>query len=373
MAGTPRYTIRPVSPEDLPQINALLDRVWFPRRSADGFDWLISRNPGQSGLPAGWVTEDQSGVQAFLGNFVQKAWRQGAPHLIASGHSFVAAPGRGGLAFGLIRRFLRQTEPVILSGMNSNPVSAELYGAMRLSTYPQTPALRLSWITNPAAAAAGALSWRFHGLTGERYARRFGDIARPSPPIRRLLEAQGGNFRWVETPQEDDALETFDRALRAGDRLFTERSSEALAWRLSDPDAAVPPVLLATPAEGQVRGLALFQFNKPSEAEPPYLDVMDLVTLDPEDTAAVEVLMRAGLALAKGGGAARLRLQLVTPATLRLLGRLAKTAVRSIGTAPHAFFKANAGAPFPIDSAWQPLPYDGDNGPSLRSMPIHRT
>jgi|JI10StandDraft_1071094.scaffolds.fasta_scaffold187865_3 hypothetical protein len=373
MTGGGRYTIRPVAPEDLTHINALLSQVWFPRRSADGFDWLMARNPGQSGLPPGWVASDETGVQAFLGNFVQRAWRLGEAHLIAAGHSFVARPGRGGLAFGLIRRFLRQPEPLILSGLNSNPVSAELYQAMRLATYADTGSLRLSWVTNAGAVLAGAASWRLHAVTGHRHARRLADIRRPAPGVERILKAHGGDVRRIIDPNGDTRLAAFDLSLRRGARLFTERSPEALAWRLADPESDTPPVLVAYPAEGAIRGLALLQFNKPSEAEPPYLDVTDLVTLDPQDSEAAQALLRAGLALAKRGGAARLRLQMVSRDTLRLIGPLAAAARRSVSAAPHAFYKANPGAPLPVEAYWQPLPYDSDNGPSLRAMPIRRT
>ncbi len=363
--------IRPVEPRDLAQINTLLDRVWFPRKSAAGFDWLIRQNPGQSGLPAGWVVQDRSGhVSAFLGNFVQKAWRAGHPHLIASGHSFVAAPDQGGRALSLLRTFLRQDAPVLLSGMNANPVSARIYTAMKLAVYPESGSLKLSWITNPALVALGALSWRAHELAGGQHMRRIPDIARPAPDIDAILLRHTEDVQRITSPATHTGLAVFDAQLRAGPRLFAERSPEALAWRLADPDQAVPPILLAYPQSGPIRGLALFQFNKPSEAEPPYLDIIDLVTLDPDDGVAVQVLLHAGLALARHGRAARLRLAMVTPTLLCQLGPLAQSARQSTSETPHAFYKANPNMPAPVSDTWQPLPYDGDNGPSLRPLPI---
>ncbi len=366
-------TIRPVEPRDLAQINALLERVWFAQKTAAGFDWLIRQNPGQSGLPAGWVVEDRSGnVSAFLGNLVQKAWRAGTPHLIASGHSFIAAADQGGRALSLLRTFLRQDTPVLLSGMNANPVSARIYMAMKLAVYPETGSLKLSWIANPALVAFGALSWRAHELVGGQHMRLIPDIPRPAPDADAILARHAGDVERIAAPISHARLAAFDAHLRAGPRLFTERSPEALAWRLADPEQAVAPVLLAYPQSGAIRGLALFQFNKPSEAEPPYLDVIDLVTLDPEDGTALQALVRAGLALARHGGAARLRLTMVTPHLLRQLGPLAQSARQSSSDAPHAFYKATTDMPAPVSDVWQPLPYDGDNGPSLRPLPIRQ-
>jgi hypothetical protein len=366
-----RFSLRPASLKDLPQINRLLQLVWFAPRSAEGFDWLCRRNPGQSGLPAGWVLEKADGhVGAFLGNFVQHAWHRGEAHLIASGHSFVAAPGQGGRALGLLRTFMRQPEPAILTGLNANAVSGRLYQAMRLSSYPDTGALKLSWVTNPLVAAFGALSWRAHGLAGQRFIRRVPDQPRPQPQVDSILENLNGNIRRIAAPMRDPHLSDFDAALRNGSRLFTERSPVALHWRLSDPDATVPPVLLAYPSTGAIRGLGLFQFNEPSEAEPPYLDVIDLVTPDAEDSEAAQGLVQAGLELAKRTGMARLRLSMVTPALIRLLGPFGERARKTSGETPHAFYKAKAGLPGPIDTLWQPVPYDGDKGPSLRAMPV---
>lgn len=363
--------IRPVEPRDLAQINTLLDRVWFPRKSAAGFDWLLRQNPGQSGLPAGWVVQNGFGhVSAFLGNFVQKAWRAGNLDLIASGHSFVAAPDQGGRALSLLRTFLRQDAPILLSGMNANPISARIYTTMKLAVYPETGSLKLSWITNPALVALGALSWRAHELAGGQQMRRIPDIPRPAPDIDAILSRHAAAVQRITSPATHTGLAAFDAQLRAGPRLFTERSPEALAWRLADPDQVVPPIILAFPQSGPIRGLALFQYNKPSEAEPPYLDIIDLVTLNPEDGAAAQALVRAGLALARHGGAARLRLAMVTQPLLKQLGPLADSARQSKSEAPHAFYKANPNMPAPVSETWQPLPYDGDNGPSLRPLPI---
>jgi hypothetical protein len=362
-----RDLVRPVAPADLPEINRLLDRVWFARRTEAGFDWLCNRNPGQSGQPAGWVAEDSAGkVRAFVGNFVQRGWLRGDAHLIASGYNFVSDHEHGGRALGLLRTCIKQDAAALVHTLTANPLSSRLYSAIRLTPYPETGTLKLDWMTQPVVAAIGALSWRAHGLAGQKLIRRLPDIARPAPDVDAILTAHGGEVVRIIRPETDARLATFDQALRQGPRLYAERSPEALHWRLSDPDDPVPPVLIAYPATGAIRGTALFQFNKPSEAEPPYLDAVDLVTLDPGDAGAVQALMQAGLALARGAGAARLRLSMVTPVLLGLLGPLADRARKTVSHKPHAFFKPSAALADLNALSWQPLPYDGESGPSLR-------
>lgn len=366
-----RHTQRPATLDDLPQINRLLDRVWFSPRSPAGFKWLFADNPGQSGLPGGWVVENPDGqICAYLGNFVQRAWQNGTLRLIASGHTFVAAPGQGGRAMRLLRLFLRQPEPAILAGLNANPISARIYAAMKLDAYPETGAMMLSWMANPVIATRGAISWRAHALTGYYFARRVPGIPQRKPDVDALLARGGEDITRIVAPLEDTRLAAFDTALRNGPRLFTERSPAALAWRLSDPDAELGPVLLAYPSTGPIRGLALFRFNKPSEAGPPFLDVIDLVTLDEQDHDAAQRLLKAGLGLARRAKMARLRLLMITPPLLRLLGPLVDKARKTTGAMPFAYYKAQMELPDPVYLSWQPLPYDGDHGPSLRPLPV---
>ncbi|MFN3911215.1 hypothetical protein [Hyphomonas sp.] len=371
MSAANRIDVRPIVPGDFAAIDRLMERVWFARRSAAGFDWLCHRNPGQSGLPAGWVAEDRDGiVRAFLGNFVQRGWYQGEANLIASGYNFVSDADQGGRAVNVLRACLKQDSIALVHTLTANPFSGRLHTAMRLTPYPETGTLKLDWMTQPVVAAIGAISWRAHGLAGEKFIRRIPDLPRRVPDVNAWLAEAGGDVLRIAHPETDARLASFDLELRAGARLFAERSPAALQWRLSDPDDPVPPVLVAYPATGAIRGLALFQFNKPSEAEPPYLDVMDLVSLDPEDSTAVQALIKAGLMLARRSGAARLRLSMVSPGLLRLLGPYADQARKTVSTFSHAFYKPKATTFTCTGETWQPLPYDGDNGPCLRAWRV---
>jgi hypothetical protein len=373
MTSPNRIDVRPMVPEDFPAIDRLMERVWFARRSAEGFDWLCHRNPGQAGCVTGWVAEDRDGfVRAFLGNFVQRGWQRGQENLIASGYNFVSDADQGGRAVNVLRACLKQESIALVHTLTANPFSGRLHTAMRLTPYPETGTLKLDWMTRPLVAVAGALSWRAHGLLKQKYIRRFPDIPRRAPDVNAWLAEAGGDVVRIEHPERDVRLAAFDAELRKGERLFAERSPAALQWRLNDPDDPVPPVLAAYPSTGAIRGLAMFQFNKPSEGEPPYLDVIDLVSLDPEDSTAIQALIKTGMMLAARSGAARLRLAMVPPGLLKLLGPFADRGRKTVSQYSHAFYKPKATTFDCTLETWQPLPFDGDNGPCLRAWRVRQ-
>lgn len=363
--------VRPAEAGDRDAINSLLQAAGFPKRSRRGFDWLLRDNPGQGEVPGGWVAEDNNDtVCAFLGNFVQRAWLNGRPCLTSSAHSFVTARGQPSRALRLLRHFVNQDGAVLLNGLNASPDSAWIYEVLGYPSYPDTGNLRLSWVTDAAAVTRLAHRLRSRLPVLDALAPYIPEPRRRWPAVGDAIAASGEDTGQIVVPIGNARLAAFDAELRSGPRLFTERSPEALHWRVSDPDARVPPVLVAHPAEGPIRGLALFQFNKPSRIEPPCLDVIDLVTLDPKDRAAVQALLQTGLHLAKEGGAARLRLNLVTPALLALIGPLNDSAEKEVGETPHAFYRFNVDMPEPLTRYWQPLPYDADHGLVLRPMPV---
>lgn len=364
MAAFGLRPVRSVAPRDREGINALLRGAGLTERSRRGFNWLVRDNPGQGDIPAGWIAETRDGeICAFIGNFVQRAWLNGGSCLVASGHSFVAAKGQPSRALRLLRHFVNQDGAALLNGLNADPASARIYEVLGYPAYPETGNLKLSWPVAGDGAAAGRVPAFLSRLLPER--------SRPWPAVGDAIAVSGQDTGQIVVPRGNERLAAFDAALRQEPRLFAERSPEALSWRLSDPDASVPPVLIAFPSSGAIRGLALFQFTKPLRAEAARLDIIDLVTLDPKDRAAAQALLQTGLALAREGGAARMQLGLVTPPLLALIGPMIDLAEKQVSETPHAFYRFNVDMPEPLSRYWQPLPYDADHGLGLRAMPVH--
>lgn len=355
-------TLRPAGTGDHRGISALLKSAGLPLRSQRGIGWLFRDNPGQSDVPPGWVVEDRDGeITAFVGNFVQRAWLNGRACLTASAHSFASAEGEPDQTLRLLREFVNQEGAALLNGLNTPAESAWIYDVLGYPSYPDTGNLKLSW---PVSGASAPAAWL------KRLAPFLPERAMRLPAVGDAIAASGQDVSQIVVPLGNARLAAFDEALRGGARLFAERSPEVLHWRVTDPDAGVPPVLMAYPANGAIRGLALFQFNKPSRAGGPQLDIIDLVTLDPKDREAVQALLQTGLHLAREGGAARMRLGLVTPPLMGLIGPMLDSAQKDVGAAAHAYYRFNVDMPEPLARYWQPLPFDADHGVTLRAMPV---
>lgn len=355
-------TLRPAGTRDYRGISALLKSAGLPLRSQRGIGWLFRDNPGQSDVPPGWVVEDKDGeITAFVGNFVQQAWLNGRACLTASAHSFASAEGERDRTLRLLREFVNQEGAALLNGLNTPPESAWIYDVLGYPSYPDTGNLKLSWTVEGSARPAEWL---------QKLAPFLPEPTRRWPAVGDAIAASGQDTSQIVVPLGNARLAAFDAALRSGARLFAERSPEVLHWRVTDPDAGVPPVLMAFPADGAIRGLALLQFNKPSRTSAAQLDIIDLVTLDPKDREAVQALLQTGLHLAREGGAARMRLGLVTPPLMGLIGPMLDSAQKDLGAAAHAYYRFNVDMPEPLARYWQPLPFDADHGVTLRAMPL---
>lgn len=355
-------TLRPAETRDHRGISALLKSAGLPVRSQRGLGWLFRDNPGQTGAPPGWVVEDKQGeLSAFVGNFVQRAWLNGRSCLTASAHSFVSAKGEPDRSLRLLREFVNQDGAALLNGLNTPAESAWIYDVLGYPSYPDTGNLKLSWTVEGSARPAEWL---------QKLTPFLPEPTRRWPAVGDAIAASGQGTSQIVVPLGNARLAEFDEALRSGARLFAERSPEALHWRVTDPDAGMPPVLIAFPAQGPIRGLALFQFNKPSRASAAQLDIIDLITLNPKDREAVQALLQTGLHIAREGGAARMRLGLVTPPLMGLIGPMLDSAQKDLGAAAHAFYRFNVEMPEPLARYWQPLPFDADHGLTLRAMPV---
>ena len=363
-------SVRPVNPGDYADVNGLHRAVWWSERSAAGWRWLED-NPARQGLdaPVGYVVaDDETGrARAFVGNMVQRFWLNGHAHYGAQGFNIVVPPELSGCSRGLINAVRRQPGVFSVFTFNANPASARLYPRFGLRPFPETHALKLSWVVDPVACMAGralrTLVKKAPNLArplGERLMNR--RLARPG----RLVLPQGVEVLSDLSDGSDHAR--FWEALKAEGRLVADRSPETLRWRLADPEMTLAPTLLAYRRDGRITGYAYAQIGKGNAIEPPFLEIIDLVALDGE-TAAIEVLARALLDNGPALGAAKMRLQTVTPGLLEALGGLVPLARREGGWGHcHAWFSPDG----PGGDLWAPTPFDGDYTFCTRAPPVRR-
>ncbi len=127
-----------------------------------------------------------------------------------------------------------------------------------------------------------------------------------------------------------------------------------MRWRLADPDVSRRPLLLGRLEDGRLTGTAMAMTAKTSIIDPPSLEIIDLQALAGSD--AIPLLARTLIRNARGMGAAKVRLQALTPDLLSRLGDLARSARREGGWGHgHAAFSDDAPA-----ALWRPTPLDGD-------------
>lgn len=359
--------VRPIVRSDYDALNRLHRDVGWPERSQAGWRWLED-NPARGSLqaPTGWVvTDGDDAPAAMLGNFVQ-SFVHGPRRLYgATGFSIIVPPERKGASRPLIRAFLKQPGLFARYTFNANARSAPLYGLFGLKPWPdQTHALKLSWITDRTACAKGRALRGLLGRTSARTAARLGEmLMNPrlfrGPDLRLPPQVVVLNDLSDGSPYAD-----FWAHLSQENRLLADRSPATLRWRLADPDQTTPPLLLACVRQGRIVGAAMAQLTKTSVIEPPCLDIVDVVALDGAPDA-VALLTRTLIANATGMGAAKVRLQMVTPRLLTALGDLALHARREGGWGHcHAIVDDPA-----LAAAWAPTPFDGDYGICARHPP----
>ncbi len=355
--------LRPFTPADAPVVDALHSAVDWPARSAEGWNWLAANPARPADFPIGWLAEDKAGRAAFVGQFPQRFWIGDQPVLGVSGYSIIVPPELKGVAGRLIRRIMNRADVALFYTLNANALSAPLYRRHGLAPWPEgAHALKLTWMIDPmAAAGAGVIRRLAPDLSG-----------RPGPE--RLMNRRLGRNPALRLPPQVTPLHGFDddwalfwSRLRSEGRVLADRSAETLRWRLGEPDGTLPPILLAYRRDGAVTGWLLAQMAKMSRLEPPVLDIIDLVTLKDEPDAA-GVLTGALIANARCLGAAKVRLQVVSPDMLEALGPLARRARREGGWGHgHARFAPEHAAR--MRAGWSPTPFDGDYSFCLRPVP----
>ena len=361
-------SIRAVTEADYPAIQALHRSVGWPARSLAGWRWLHA-NPARQEIeaPAGWVVDGPDGqAAAHIGNLVHR-FHVGDRRLhAATGFSIIAAPSVRGVAHRIIRTFLAQPSVFATYTFNANPMSQPLYGRLGMEPWPtKTHATKLSWRIDLPALAIG------RGL------RQLNRIA-PNLVVRmgeQLMNDRLGQVPRLRLPHgvsilsrigEGSPYDRFQQALGREGRLLSDRSPAMLRWRLADPDATTPPLILAFRRGDVITGYAMAQMAKSNIIEVPVLEIIDLEALAWDDEA-IPALMKALTTAARPMGAAKVRMQMVSPQMLTRLGSWAGSASREGGWGHcHVRFAEDA----PSQDLWSPTPFDADYAICLRPLPL---
>lgn len=361
-------SIRVVTEADYPAIQALHKSVGWPTRSLAGWRWLHA-NPARTEINAavGWVVDGIDGrPAAHLGNLIHRFCLGDHRKYAATGFSIISTPQVRGVAHQLIRTFLDQQQVFATYTLNANPLSQPLYGRVGMKPWPeQTHALKLSWRIDWPVLAIGRGLRQLHRIApdivvrmGERLMNdRLGQV-----PRLRLPPGVTGLTRIGEGSPYD----RFQQALAREGRLLSDRSPAMLKWRLADPDRTTPTLLLAFRRGDVITGYAMAQMAKSNIIEVPVLEIIDLEALAWDDDA-IPALMKALTAAARPLGAAKVRLQVVSPLMLTRLGAWAESASHEGGWG-HCHIRFAEDAPSP--ELWSPTPFDGDYAICLRPLPL---
>tara|TARA_R110002167_G_scaffold8955_8_gene41143 strand:+ start:12582 stop:13691 length:1110 start_codon:yes stop_codon:yes gene_type:complete len=360
--------IRHTSESDYPAIQALHRLVGWPERSLAGWRWLQD-NPALAGIdaPTGWVIDGADGQPAaHLGNLVKRFWLGDQLSNGVTGFSIIVTPDARGASQTLIRTFLNQPGMFAAYTFNANSTSQPLYARHDMQAWPaQTHALKLSWIINPLPLVLGRLYRTVYRRAPDLMARRGERLINRRLHNKPRLTLPAGvsiltDFRDVSPYGE------FWTALRAEGRLLADRSPETLRWRLADPDMTDRPLVLAFNRGHAITGYAMAMMAKANILEAPVLEILDLEALA-DDNEAIPALLQGLIGAARQMGAAKLRLQTVSPRLLARLGALARNARREGGWG-HCHVRFKPGGPDP--ALWSPTPYDGDYATCLRPVPV---
>ena len=361
-------SVRPIDETDNEAVNALHRFVGWPSRSDAGWAWLAG-NPArlETGAPAGWLLESEDGEACgFTGNFVQRFHHDDRIHYGVTGFSIIVTPRARGNSRKLLNVFNAQPGMAAHYTFNANPASSPLYKRYGMVAWPpSTHDLKLSWRVDALACAGGRL-WReidrrAPRLTEARHER----LLNPRLHEPAALDLPDGVAMLTDL-SDGSGFADFWEGLKAEGRLIADRSPAMLRWRLSDPDLTLRPLLLAYHRGTTIAGYAMAMMSKGNPIEPPMLEIIDLVALQ-DAPEAIPALMQALLQNARSLGAAKLRIQMVSPDLLRRLGSLTDTARREGGWGHcHVRF----GPDTPGAALWSPTPFDGDYGICLRPVPV---
>ena len=362
-------SIRPIRMEDAAEISALLDWAWFAPRSEAGWRWLCRtpRSREARAIPVGYVAEDSEGrVGGVFGLFVQDYASSRGDLIGGTGHTLIVHPRLRGASRSLIDTALDNAGLFGVTVLNGNARAAPLYARHGFEPWPvERGDLTLAWITDPLAILA------------ERAARAGLDRRGPSAPrpaerfmrdrlFQTDLNHLGPRTRVMVLEDIDGRFDEFWDDLSGEGRLTARRDAASWRWRLSDPDRTRDPLLLAWMDGDAIGGLLLAQISKINEITAPSLEIIDVVALEPFARTALPELVTGVLRNASRLGVSRVRMEVVTEETERLLAPVAGMMRRRSHIHGHVRF-GKLGAE--VASDWRLTPYDGEHGLCHRHPP----
>lgn len=365
------FRVRPFELRDGEAINALSDWAWWHPRSLESWRWLAEGAPGVAEAdvgPVGWVAEGENGVQASVGNFIQRFALGDRVIYAATGHSLLVHPKMRGASRDLLRRFAGQQEPFARYTFNANDKSAPLYKHFAMHAWPQAlSAVKYVWRTDwTGVASERALRW-FNGLSGHAASRTHGEHFLSQRPWTGHIGWRAPGVFPIKLEAIDERFDDLWARLREDGRMLAFRDAATLRWRCADPDLTCAPVMLGYEADGELAGYLLAFFSKGSEVERPALEIIDLIATRAHEAAAIPALVRTLLQSASALGAARVRLPAVGPEMDRLLAPFASA--RQVYDHDHCHVRWADGVDEEMKNAWFITPYDGDYSFCLRPPP----
>ncbi len=282
-------TLRAAGLADREACVRLLRTVGFKAPSEAGWRWLFEDNPAhQRHHPvAGWLLEDEGGVQGYLGNILLDYQLDGRPLLAATCTGWVVDPRARGDSLRLLAAFFKQAGPELFLTASANAESEAAYRSFKA----EVP-LGAGFAEGTVWVARDAMALRERGWSPAL------------APLSRLARLLSGRARvprtWASArvqrlrPDEIDAR--FDRLwAQVGARpgLRRARDAASLRWTLSDPDQRPGAAAFVLEQAGELAGFALVAPHQPSPERGLQLRLVDLCVGDGQQAAAGPLLRRA--------------------------------------------------------------------------------
>lgn len=282
-------TLRAVGIADREACGRLLREVGFKAPSEAGWRWLFEENPAhrRHRPVAGWLLEDERGVQGYLGNILLDYQLDGRPILAATCTAWVVDPRARGDSLRLLTAFFKQAGPEIFLTASANGESEAAYRSFKA----EAPA-GAGFAQGTVWVIRDAVALRERGLPS--VLAPFSRLARLFSGRARVPRARGSAQVQRLRPAEIDAR--FDRLwAQVGARpgLRRARDAASLRWTLTDPDQRPGAAAFALERDGALAGYALVAPHQPSPTRGLQLRLVDLCTAEGQEAAAGPLLARA--------------------------------------------------------------------------------